>query len=279
MSAEECEMQTEGLEGTIVTEMIDDRKAASKKLSSVTAGAMSHGQKEEVLFLSSHIDELTEDIEEIQNSLLEDPRQKSDKSKDLPEEVNDLSPIFGKNAVSCWSVNMSHVLADKSPKINKENAVNRSIVQPSSASKTEKKLQEEYVKVKAKMNEYQKNSSTYLNEIKTLKEQLTACNAELSAAKQSKTKSKELEKEEKALYYAASAREVTECKRRIGDLEKMLKNSKEQILQLENKCLKLKLEKEQLAIKFEKKSPLIDYLKTGTIIAHATKKLRLAFDN
>ncbi len=200
--------------------------------------------KEKMLYLSSHIDELTEDIEQLQSSLLDSRREVP---PPIREEVDDLSPISaGKNGNSCWSVNASHVFCEGGNK-EKENRTG----QDTRATK----LQEEYAKVKTKMQEYQQNNATYLEEIKRLKEQLVSVTGELKA-----------NKERDAPYSSVSMKEATECKRRIGELEQALEAEKEQIIQLENKCLKLKLEKEQLGIKLEKRSPLLDYLKTGIMV-------------
>lgn len=228
-------------------------------------------EKDKELCLSSHINELTDDIEQLQYSLLtgNEPNQEI-------KDVEDLSPILNKNGVSTWSVNNSHAFIEKSASGNKENKGRVIEKRKSNLNSTEKKsiegklekLQEEYMKLKAKNNEYQQNNSTYLEEIKILKEQLEAKNTELLLARNEKKmntrqNSFDLEKDDKTLYSAISLKEITEHKHRINDLERKLEQDKEQIIQVENKCLKLKLEKEQYIIKMEKKSQLIEYLKTG----------------
>ena len=230
-------------------------------------------QKEKMLYLSSHIDELTDDIEQLQNSLLNSPKDsKNEAVNEIREEVDDLSPIADKNA-SCWSVNGSHVFneclnkfvgseASKGKEEGEKSVTgkeNRSVhdyqYQYNQASTKLNKLQDEYAKVKTKIQDYQQNNTTYLEEIKLLKEQLNSTIAELAQAKAAKNK--------EVSYSSISLKEVNEQKQRIAELERAQETDKEKIIQLENKCLKLKLDKEQLGIKLEKKSPLVDYLKTG----------------
>ena len=234
-------------------------------------------EKEKMLYLSSHIDVLTDDIEKLQNSLMNTSHDANNGEQidEIREEVDDLSPIAEKNGASTWSVNEgSHVFnecgnnkctpqrkEDPSFLNNKENKPDMQVQYSQIASRLSK-LQEEYGKVKAKMLEYQQNNTTYLEEIKTLKEQLSVNTNELNQIKAKKSKEKE-NSGSSVGYTNVSLKEITECKRRISELERMLEGDKEKIIQLENKCLKLKLEKEQLGIRLEKRSPLLDYLKTG----------------
>jgi len=203
-------------------------------------------EKTKALYLSTHIDELTNDIEQLKNSLLGSNRGMDE----IKEEIDYMSPIEEKESNSCWFQNDSHVFGDCSGVLNKENGGKFN------------KLQEEYNKIKVKLTEYQQNNELYLNEIKSLKEQLSNHNGETATTRALRAKLSELEREREVLI-SGSQEELNEYKIIIANLQKQLENYKQQIVSLEQINLQLKLEKEQLEMKIGKKLPLMGYLKKG----------------
>lgn len=210
-------------------------KAAKKPL---------HDKEAKALYLSTHIDELTNDIEQLQHSLL-GTRGNMDEIK---EEMDYMSPIEGKEN-SCWFQENSQVFGE--------------CLSGNKESGRLAKLQEEYNKTKEKLAGYQQNNELYLSEIKALKEQLASRSTESASARTLKARVCELEKEKETLI-AGSQEELNEYKAMIADMKRQIESYKKQMASLEGEYLKLKLEREQLEDKLNKKLPLMGYLKTGT---------------
>ena len=104
--------------------------------------------------LSSHINELTEDIEQLKSSLLDNTAQKIK------------ACVLSKKCSNSCTVEMN--------RLSKENSKGFAV-----GITQFQKQQEKYTKMKAKLKEYQSNNTVYLNEIKGLKEKLEKANKEL----------------------------------------------------------------------------------------------------
>lgn len=164
--------------------------------------------------LSSHIEELTNDIEQLKNTLLEPNRK------------------FSAIRNSCSSIDPNYIFG-------KDEFTDGKYI-----SKF-KKQQEELMKAKLKIIDYQRNNEIYLNEIKILKEKL-----ENNNNKKTELNETNLNKE---------------SKRKIEELGNCLNDSKNLILNLKSKCTKLKQDKKELSNELKEKALSIEYIKSSII--------------